>query len=862
VKADEEHLGGRLPAPLEKPSSDGKQSSNPSRYYKRRRLGPLLTSAAASGVVYGAAHAFIGGTGAVGGAALLHMVSLYEEMFTRRRPAPDQVPLLLATGRNEADVSVFTRRLFRVAQSRYGDASRPTRIRSGYLTHSGIFVALDRFRIALLPQLEDADYLPRGEREAAVEAAVAAIRAESGEPNASLGALLSRHISAARPFATYLRNYAAEHLADRDRRFLSVTLGIPLPTVIAYHQDALRLISAIGGSLSLTEIEELKEQFADALTQDLREVRESLAARLLIAHTTGVGGMYDEDEDGPKRKTATRLGFAHAAQDEVLAEKHHYANALAARYAAAGLLVLITAAAVGIDEVKVDERVPLHPKIVHRLFELPREVFPGSKQMMNPESKAAKLAGRSIPARQYVGIHSPARIPLLSPPRSADLTFPRISELQPRLAIRSGENGIFSIANAEALYRTMRVASASELGTLLATVGLFGDDPHLPWFPDNICYYRESDNSRQVFDFLRLPPLLECQIGGLEPMALQNLGSSKHQGELHYLALLILFYRLRTLDLDAIDPYVDAAHFDPNRFFIDNSRPLTFEDVDAWELGPTARALTTLAAAQTWDDLLSLKPAPSRLGLFPQRDRALRTLFDRILAAVWTISSLGTPIVFEEGGVAVVSTGYFMAPLDIVLDSSADMYEYLRQQHEKVKRTTAFTEFVNFQLCDRGFIDLRPHAIVSAARTPEDDLPNRLGVAIDGEGMRRLLAAIKPYSYFSTCGLLAVLFRLRALYQLLREAILELGTYPDFRWQMPRDERGHIVVLPGACEAFRMVSEGLEKSTGLEHLDGVWGYGRAGDLERRKEILGTDESFMAGAAKTPTASAPGRRGRS
>lgn len=699
----------------------------PVHRYKRRRLGPTLIDSADSGMGYSAAHAFIGGTGAVGGAAVLRMISLYEEMFARRRPSPDQVPLLLATGRGEEDVSVFTRRLFRVAQSRFGDASRPTRVHSGYLTHSGIFVDLDRLRIALMPQLEDAEYLPVHEQEKAVAAAIAAIREQLGQPHASLGALLARYIAAARPFGTYLRDYAARHLADLPSPpFLSVTLGIPLPSVIAYHQDALRTISAVSGSLGLGEIHDLKDQFADTLARDLLEVRDALTGRLLIAHTTGVGGMYDEHRQGSERQTAVRLGFAHAAQDEVLAEKHHYANELASRYAAAGLLVLITAAAVGIDEVKVDERVPLHPKIVHRLFELPREVFPGSKQMMNPDSKAAKLAGRPIPARQYVGIHAPARVPLLSPPRSAELSFSTSGELRPRLAIRSGENGIFSVANAEALYRTMRVASVSELGTLLASVGLFGDDPDRPWFPDNICYYTESDNSRQVFDFLRLPQLMECQIGGLEPMALQNLGSSKHQGELHYLALLILYHRLRTLDVDAIDPYVDTAHFDPARFFIDNSRPLTFEDVDTWELGSAAHALASLAAARSWIDVLSLKAAPSRLGLFPQRDAALRALFDRILAAV----------------------------------------------------------------C------------------------------------------------FSTCGLLAVLFRLRALYGLLREAVLELGTNPDFRWQMPRDERGHILVLPGACEAFRMFAEGLEKSTGLEHIDGVWGYGRAGDLERRPEVLG------------------------
>src|SRR6266480_6308961 len=66
------------------------------------------------------------------------------------------------------------------------------------------------------------------------------------------------------------------------------------------------------------------------------------------------------------------------------------------------------------------------------------------------------------------------------------------------LAIRSGENGFFTVADADSLYRTMRVASASELGLMLATIGLLGDDRKSPWFPDNVCYYDETDNARQV----------------------------------------------------------------------------------------------------------------------------------------------------------------------------------------------------------------------------------------------------------------------------------------------------------------------------------------------------------------------------
>ena len=807
------------------------------KFYKRRRLGPLLVEAAEHEHAYGAAHAFLGGTGAVGGAALLQMLALYEEMFALHGPSPDQVPVLLATGRSEDDVSAFTARLFRVIESKYGDRSRPTRIRSSYLTHSGILVSLDRFSVTLLPQLEGTQYLPSGERRLAVESAVEAVRKQVNQEESSLRGMLSRFILSIKPFSSYLDAYAKRHLGAYGHRFLSVTLGIPLPSVVAYHHGALDLIASITGSLSEHELAELKDEFVIALRNDLVQVRENLTERLLIAHTTGVGGMYDEFNEGGRRRTSVRLGFAHAAQDEFLVEKHHFANKLAQHYAESGLLVLITAAAIGVDEVKINSRIPLHQKLVRQLFDLPRELFPGSKATMHPESKAAKAAGRPVPARQSVRIYQPKTVPLLSPPRAEELIFDSGSELRPRFAIRSGENGFFSVANAESLYRTMRVASASELGALLAVVGLLGDDPNFPWFPDNICYYTETDNSRQVFDFLRLPPLLECQISGLEPMALQDLGSSKHQGELHYLALLILLHRLRTLDMDAIDPYVNPQQFDVTRFFVDHSRPLTFEDVDTWDIQAISRDLVTLVSAASWQDLLLLKASPSRLGLFPQRDNVVQKLFERVLASVWAITSLGTPIVFSSNGETIVSAGYFVAPLDIISSSSASMYDYLHDDYKRVRQSCSFLEFVQFHLCDRGFVDLRPHAVLSTAKSVKEPLEKKISVSHSEEELTELLRKVPPYSYFSTCGLLAVTFRLRSLYRLLREAVVELGTYPEFRWQMPRDDRGHILVIPGVCEAFRMVAEGLEKSTGLERIDGVWGYGQVVDLERRKKIL-------------------------
>jgi hypothetical protein len=52
----------------------------------------------------------------------------------------------------------------------------------------------------------------------------------------------------------------------------------------------------------------------------------------------------------------------------------------------------------------------------------------------------------------------------------------------------------------------------------------------------------------------------------------------------------------------------------------------------------------------------------------------------------------------------------------------------------------------------------------------------------------------------------------------------KLGSQNEFRAHFYYDEGGHPLLVPGLIEAFRMVSEGLEKNTGLERIDGRWGY--------------------------------------
>lgn len=800
--------------------------------YKKRRLGPVLLGAAKAHDHYSAVHAFIGGTGAVGGESLLHMLSMYAEMFSITAPHPNEVPVLLATGRSEEEISWFTKRLFRALESTYGSETRPERIRSGYMTHYGTFVALERFDVSFLEEIRGSLRLKPEEQAKAIEKAIGEFRASLGMPTESVLEVLSKALKDSLPISRFLQRYAEKYRPGVHKPYRSVLIGIPIPSLIAYHDDALDALAKHVAGINEADLEFLKDEFVAALRDDFKHVQDTLADNVMIAHTTGVGGMYDVD--GADK--FIRLGFAHAAQDQDLLEKHRFADKLTNLYAASDLKTMVTAAAIGIDEIRIRERVPLHRQVSRALFDHERELFPESKKTLPPEAKATKKAGGPVPARQFVRIHKPVTV-RLTHPKPQVLEFDNGEEFKPRYILRSGENGFFSVANAEALYRTMRVASASELGHVLASVGLFGDDPGSPWFKDGICYYTETDNSRQVFDFLRQPSLVEMQLTGLEPMALQDLGSSKHQGELHTLALLILLHRLRTLDLDALDPYVDPDNFDPARFFVERSRALTFEDIENWNLKSTAEDLAILVSADSPEDLLKLRPL-TRRSLFENRERAVKMVLKKALLAVWSIPSLGSPIVFNRGQESFMRSGYFVAPLNLLMADSVTVDNWFHDRHHESKTLCSHETFRDFHICDRGFIDLRPHAIVSSARRANEDLTALVSCVDNEEDLRRCLSEITPYSYFTTCGLLAILFRLRGLYRFLREGMLELGTFHESRWQMPRDEHGHIIVLPGAVEAFRMVSEGLDKTTGTERIDGIWGYERRPVPDRRDTIPG------------------------
>ncbi len=763
--------------------------------FKKSRFGPRLVEAARAGRHYRDVHVFIGGTGAVGGSSALQMVGMLEEMMTINPPAsPEDVPVLIITGRSDDEVHSFESRLKRITRTRWGAGVTPRHFEHGFLTPGGVYVAVSKFELRPIPGLEIVNEAEKSHRNEAVDEFLKLAGVERDEES------LLRYVRGLKPITGFLEDRRVRLRDYGDKPFRSVLLGFPLPSILAYQTGGLAIVgAALGFGEDFTA--RMKHEFEHTFADDLAAVSETWGARVLVAHTTGVGGMYDETPEG---ETNLRLGFAHAARDEFLRNKHHEAVNLTQNYAQRGILMLVTAAAIGIDEVRMRERIPLHGGIIKALRDAPHEIYRGAKER-----------------KQFVQVFRPTTLGF-SGAKEKPLYFKKGEDLRPSWVIRSGENGFFSVANADALYRVMKVASVSELGHVLATTGLLGDDPNLPWFEDGICYYTETDNSRAVFDFLYQPVLFDAQLSGIDPVALQDLGSAKHQAELHTLGILILLHRLRTLDVEALEEYPEES-FNAKKFFLENSRAMTFRDVESWDLQTLARDLRTLVTADKPGQLLPLKPLIDP-GQFGARDEAHLAVMKVVLDAVFAVPSLGSPIVVEdEKGNTVVRTGYWIAPLGTIVTHENSLEQLLPDEASR-----------NFQMAVNGFIDLRPHAIVSSAKLPAD---GAVSVHRDEESYRDRLKTLEPYSFFATCGLIAILHRLRALGTMLSQARTDLGTMQDWLWNMQRDARGHTFVVPGVVEALRMVAEGQEKTTGTEWLDGMWGYERRLPRQRVDEIL-------------------------
>ncbi len=502
--------------------------------YKKPRLGPALMRAAQDPAFFDQVHVLFGGTGAVGGATALQLISLFETAIRVTPDAPDRSPRVVVTGKGPNDIAQFDHVLREVHVREHG---RPlANIGSGLLkTARGVEVALRPLAVnSTITAIQGFGGLDEGGKSAAIHELLSGARWDDSGPAEIKLRVICDAIRArvAHPFTEFLKSYIEERgLPFGQTRFRSVVQAIPLVSLAAYAPaDLESLANYLGVGGDPAAVDSLKSAYLEGIRDDFAHINQNLADEVLAAHTTGVGGMYEDDGVNPP---VPRLDFAHRARDSHLAQKQVLADRLTELYAERGINMLITAAAIGIDAILVNQPVGIQVGIWREL----KAAIDGGDEVVSAED----LAQGSI------HVYRPTDIDLLA----ADGAPQRLrggSPVRFGHVIRSGENGFFTVPNADALYRVMRVTSTTELGLTLARVAALGDDEHCPTFPDCRSYYTETDNSRQVMDLVAHPDLAADSLSGLAPKALQDLGSSKHQGELHQMGLLILMHRVRTLD--------------------------------------------------------------------------------------------------------------------------------------------------------------------------------------------------------------------------------------------------------------------------------------------------------------------------
>ncbi|MHC4391534.1 MAG: hypothetical protein ACYS22_09475 [Planctomycetota bacterium] len=794
--------------------------------FKRYRLGPQLARRAHDDGFFDQVHVVFGGTGAVGGATVLQLVRLFEEAarLAGRKPLGDDAatdqqtgPRIVITGRTRQEVRAFTRRFFKIQERDHG--RKPTHVKGcGYRSAGGVLIELTTLPVdPAIPALRNFAQLAPEER----EDRLTSFLVEGGlEPSSRLEEKLrwlgdAIREQTGRPFTDFLETYVKDRgLPGSATRLRSVVVGIPLASVAAYKLRDLEVCTeTLGVEVGSRDLEDLKAAYLRSIRDDLAHANETLTDEVLVAHTTAVGGMYDEEDEHGRQ---IRLGFAHSALGDRLRQKQIFAETLTDLYAERGIKMLITAAAIGVDAILVRKSPPINGAVRGQL------------------EAAARRGDNVVPSDNLSTIHVYEPVNLdLTPQDVAEIgddrnTFEPEGALVCDYVVKSGENGFFSVSNADALYRVMRVTSSSELGLTLARVACFGDDPARPLFPNSVYYFTETDNSRQVFDLLNQPELFRTQTEGLSPKALMDLGSAKHQGELHTLGLLILLHRLKSLDLDAIHPRVDLTRFDPARFFEKHSHVLTLDHVLGWTPNHLARDLRTLVTAREPGDLSPLK---SFFQADPKRQEAAHRVLSEVIRAVHQVTSLGTPIVYEdEGGKTRVLCGPYAAPLDIVVPRRGTLAHHIRRELARIHGDDAAKDpgrvarFWELHLASFGFADLRPVAVLSTARSSAEAGENAVRLFRGKLPFVAALDRLEPYTFFTSSGLIALLVRLIALQRAASGLALDLGSDNEWRAHLPRDADGRPLLIPGVVEAFRMVSEGLEKNTGFERLDGPWGY--------------------------------------
>ena len=656
---------------------------------------------------------------------------------------------------------------------------------------------------------------------------------------------------------------------DDSETLHAVLVAIPLPSVATY---TLGTIDDIVKSYELDHRtgQRIKKRYLQTFVRGLAVIHQRYARHVVMAHTTAVGGMYRVDGGTAE----IRLGFAHSSLGKLLVDKKFFADELTQLFIDQGFDVLVTAAAIGIDAVEFRCPLPASRAIVGRLRTLldaqdhesieardlekgnilryrfhdiplvPTETQPETETQAETQPASDELAeikdgasgqedadedepiDREALRAEAMAKHFPE--PERKPwPRA--LAFGGGKDLIVDAAIRSGENGIFSVANCVALYNVMKVAIPEELAMVLVRHALFGPERRRDWFQDKVCYYTETENCLFALRLLdTYPQLVRAHHGPFSIQAYQALGSSTHQARLHELGLLLLVLRLRELRnkfIDIPEKQLEAALADLDGFLWKNTRIPAFQDLQDLDAETLSHEMRRLIEADDMEGAgAMLGYDPKRHGVRqPGREKFLHRLATQIQRYLQCITSLGVPILYRDAeGEDRVLVGPYVAPMDDAIANSDGLVQ--RWQRAADKWQTDCDSFRDWVICNSGFLDLRPVAIATTAKEPGGHLEEKLCRMNDAAELETWLASLPRDSYFTTGGLVALVYRLGLLGEKVTSRQVRLGTRETWKHLFQEDENGRHLISPGLVETVRMYTEGLGKITGTEALWPRWGY--------------------------------------
>ena len=491
---------------------------------------------------------FFGGTGAVGGQAVIEILESFAYIRSACSTEPTSVPQLIITGINKAQIEQFCSKLFQVFGKRKfekisedGDDS---------VWRFDRFVELHFKTLLATPQF-------RGN----LEKSLATIKTK----NEKIAYLIEEASRTTSPFEAFIMDIKEEFGVGKDEKIRAVFSGIPVPSVATYHFENIdRLLEKHGLADGDTDKEierSIKKEILKGLAEDFGDIKRLHAEEVLMAHTTSVGGMYQIINGEPLIK----LGYAHSSLGDLLKEKQFYANELTIHYSNFGLKSLVTASAIGIDYIYASSTLPLSSGISRKYRHAAENgTLPFDLKVTN-DKKGERLLNKIFPTKSVSASHS-----ILDEKGNAveKTTYEfgnekdNIPNLNVNYALRSGENGLFSLDNAYSLYLNMKIASQEELAHVLVSNALLGDDEQKPWFDKHgICYYTQTDNSSLVFSLLNnRMEFRRYQTSAFTTKAFQELGSSKHQAELHMHGIFMLMHKLKNLNPQTITDQITSKY--------------------------------------------------------------------------------------------------------------------------------------------------------------------------------------------------------------------------------------------------------------------------------------------------------------